>query len=146
MMEHQELLKEKVESGFVTCRNDSCRQREHCLRWLGQVYEDPQPLVCKYVNMSNPAVGGEQCPMYRQDQKVRLAIGFVHLLCQLPRNKSNALMAWIKSECHRTYAYEYRNGTRPIPPSLQQLIIEKCRQLGWEEPVEFDGYIDEYEW
>ena len=130
----------------MTCHNDSCQQREHCRRWLGRVYEDPHPLVCQYVSMSNPAVGGPHCPMFRSDEKVRMAVGFTRLLSQLPRSQGNDLMAWMKAECHRTYAYEYRNGTRPIPPSLQQRIADRCRQLGWEQPVEFDRYYEEYEW
>ncbi len=139
------MIREKVEEGFVTCHNESCRHKEHCVRWLGRVYEDPQPLVYKYVSMANPAIGGDCCPMFINDQKEHMALGFTRLLAQMPRAYGDDLMAWMKSECNRTYAYEYRNGTRPIPQRLQQRIIDCCRQLGWELPIEFDDYTDEYE-
>ena len=57
-----------------------------------------------------------------------------------------ALMNSIANTVNRTYAYEHRNGTRPTPPWLQQHITAFCRQHGWQGPVEFDAYDEQYEW
>lgn len=46
----------------------------------------------------------------------------------------------------RTYYFEFRNGTRVIPPALQQEIRNLFLKIGWKEPVEFDSYEEDYEW
>ena len=136
-------LKEKVEQGFIPCFNNSCSRHEHCLRWLGREFISDSQLA---VTCVNPLVGGDDCEMYRLDEKVCMALGFTHLLEQLPRNMGKTLMQHLINTCNRTYAYEHRNGTRPIPPALQQHIIDFCRSQGWQGPVDFDAYEDQYEW
>lgn len=46
----------------------------------------------------------------------------------------------------RANYYEYRNGTRLIPPALQQNIRDLFRENGWSGDVEFDGYVEDYNW
>jgi len=145
-MEIEKQLEKKVQQGFVTCFHDDCPQHEHCLRWLGRGYADTTPLVMTCVSMVNPDIGGEACPMYRPDRKVRFAYGFIGLLEQLPKKMGNDLMDRLIGECKRTYAYEHRNGKRPIPPQLQQKIISYLRNQGWEQPVDFDRYSEDYLW
>ena len=145
-MEEKDILKEKVRSGFSPCLNNHCELHEHCKRWLGRVFIDKNPLVVETVNLDNPKVGGNKCVMFSADTKVRMAHGFINLLDRLPRADGQQLFNWLIAHSCRTYAYEYRNGTRPIPPTLQQLIIDNCRELGWKEDVVFDRYEEDYEW
>jgi hypothetical protein len=51
----------------------------------------------------------------------------------------------IGKHCH-TYYYEYRNGTRLIPPDVQEEIHQYFREAGWNGDVIFDGFIEDYEW
>lgn len=141
-----EMLKEKVAQGFTACFDSSCPLHEHCMRWQGRVYVKSRPLVVTVVNQANPQVGGPQCLMYSHDEPVRMAYGFTALLNILPRGAGRHLLARIIDTYHRTYAYEYRNGTRPMPPLIQHQIEQWCRELGWEGPVDFDRYSEEYEW
>jgi hypothetical protein len=46
----------------------------------------------------------------------------------------------------RTYYFEYRNGTRLIQPALQEAIRNLFRENGWNEEVQFDGYVEDYDW
>ena len=136
-------MKEKIEQGFIPCFNSGCPRHEHCLRWQGRefVIASQQAITCV-----NPLVSGDDCAMFIRDEKVRMALGFERLLEQLPRNIGKALMQNVINNCNRTYAYEHRNGTRPIPPALQQHIIDFCRRQGWQGPVDFDAYEDQYDW
>jgi len=40
----------------------------------------------------------------------------------------------------------YRNGSRLIPPALQEDIRNLFRTNGWTEEVKFDGYVEDYDW
>lgn len=84
--------------------------------------------------------------MFSADIKVHIARGFTDLLNRLPQADGQQLFNWLITDRCRTYAYEYRNDSRPIPPSLQQQITEYCRELGWEGEVIFDRYEEDYEW
>ena len=47
---------------------------------------------------------------------------------------------------NRTYYFEYRNGSRLIPPALQENIRNLFRESGWTEEVQFDSYVEDYDW
>lgn len=145
-MEDQELLKEKIEQGFLPCFNHACEWRESCLHWLGRVYVSTNSWVVECINPANPEATGDTCIMYRLNKKVRVAFGFTRLLDQLPRRTGRILMADIIAQHNRTYAYEYRNGTRPIPPRMQEDIADTCRLAGYTAPITFDRYEEGYEW
>jgi hypothetical protein len=51
----------------------------------------------------------------------------------------------ISKHCH-TYYYEYRKGTRLIPPAVQEEIRQYFHEAGWNGDVVFDGFIEDYEW
>ena len=40
----------------------------------------------------------------------------------------------------------YRNGSRLIPPALQEDIRNLFRANGWTDEVKFDGYVEDYDW
>lgn len=50
----------------------------------------------------------------------------------------NALMM----KYNRTYFFEYRNGTRLIPPAMQQEIRDLFLRAGWQQEVQFDEYVE----
>ena len=68
------------------------------------------------------------------------------LLDNLPLKSGKKLMSKMIETYHRTYAYEYCNGSSPMVPAIQLQIVQRCRELGWESEVEFDRYAEEYEW
>ncbi len=145
-MEDRALLKKKTEEGFIPCYNHSCSRREHCLRWEARQYMPTTAWTTTCVNPGNPEAGGDSCQMFRGDEKVRMALGFTKLLNVMPRQTGKALMEALKKQYCRTYAYEYRNGTRPMTPAEQAVMTAICRQLGWTGDITFDAYRDDYEW
>ena len=145
-MEQKELLKKKLEEGFVPCQNSGCECREKCRRWLAREWVLTSPLTMVWVNEANPKVGGERCPMFMKDEKERMAFGFENLLKTMPRGLSDELIKELKGRYNRTYYYEYRNGSRPIPPLMQADIENLCRSLGYNAPVVFDRYEEGFLW
>ena len=135
-----------MHEGLQACYHDECPRHEHCVRWLGrnEVYQESLVQIC--ISMVNPKIAKADCPMYCHDEKVPVAYGFIRLLDQLPRKMGIDFMKWLTEVSNRTYAYEQRNGTRPIPPRQQQQITDYLRSQGWEQPIDFDRYGEDYDW
>ena len=85
---------------------------------------------------------------YRQyHQKVRFAKGMTKTFTdEMPRRVEPAVRQGIIGLTNRTYYFEYRNGSRLIPPALQEDIRNLFRTNGWTDEVEFDGYVEDYDW
>ena len=49
-------------------------------------------------------------------------------------------------EMGRGFCFEYRNGSRLIPPALQENIRDLFRENGWTADVQFDDYVEDYDW
>ena len=143
----KELLIEKAKVGYTVCYVNDCPLRTQCLRWqVGQHV----PNTNSTYNCVNPyfeGVATDNCQMYRSDQKVRFAKGMLHTFTgDMPKRIEPAVRYGIISLTNRTYYFEYRNGSRLIPPALQEAIRNLFRENGWKEDVQFDGYIEDYDW
>ncbi len=143
----KELLIEKAHEGYTVCYAEQCPLRQQCLRWQVGQYVPDTASTCRCVNLHYAGVATEGCPMYRDDRKVRFAIGMTQLFTSdMPRRVENEVRQRIIWMTNRTYYYEYRNGTRLIPPKLQQDIRDLFRDSGWACEVTFDGYVEDYNW
>jgi hypothetical protein len=85
--------------------------------------------------------------MYRNDQKVRFGKGMLHTFTSdMPKRLEPAVRQGVISLSNRTYYFEYRNGSRLIPPALQEDIRKLFRANKWNEEVTFDAYVEDYDW
>ena len=143
----KELLIEKAKVGYTVCYVDNCPLRTQCLRWqVGQHVPNTKSTYC-CVNPHFEGVATDNCQMYRSDQKVRFAKGMLHTFTSdMPRRIEPAVRYGIISLTNRTYYFEYRNGSRLIPPALQEAIRNLFRENGWKEEVQFDSYVEDYDW
>ena len=99
------------------------------------------------VNPHFEGVATADCPMYRCDQKVRFAKGMTHTFTgDMPKRLEPAVRNGVIHLTNRTYYFEYRNGSRLIPPALQEKIRKLFRANDWTEEVMFDGYVEDYDW
>jgi len=146
-MTEQDIFTEKANSGYPVCYVEQCPLKEHCLRWLvGQ----QMPETTSFINCVNPLslnAGTEGCPHYRNSEKVRFAKGMTKVFnADMPRRVEPYVRHnLIKNHC-RTYYYEYRNGSRLISPTIQEEVRRLFREIGWNNPIEFDGYKEDYDW
>ena len=108
------------------------------------------PQTCNSYRCVNPhfeGVATTECPMYRSDQKVRFAKGMTRIFTgDMPKRLEPAVRYGIIGQTNRTYYFEYRKGTRLIPPALQEKIRKLFRDNGWTEEVMFDDYVEDYDW
>ena len=69
-----------------------------------------------------------------------------HFTGDMPKRLEPAVRYGIIGQTNRTYYFEYRKGTRLIPPALQEKIRKLFRDNGWTEEVMFDDYEEGYDW
>ena len=143
----KELLIEKAKEGYTVCYMENCPLREHCLRWLTGQYVPNTRSTYRCVNPHFEGVATANCPMCRNDQKVRFAKGMLHIFTDdMPKRVESEVRYEVIAMTNLTYYFEYRNGSRLIPPTLQEQIRDLFREKGWIGEVNFDGYIEDYDW
>ena len=146
-MSEVKLLIEKAKEGYTVCYVDACPLRTHCLRWLVGQHVPHTYSSYRCVNPHFEDVATAECPMYRNDQKARFALGMLHTFTSdMPKRLEPAVRQGVISLTNRTYYFEYRNGSRLISPALQENIRKLFRANGWKEEVTFDGYVEDYDW
>ena len=64
----------------------------------------------------------------------------------MPKRVEQWVRAALIARYNRTYFFEYRNGARLIPPAMQDEVRDLFRQAGWTGEVNFDGYVETYDW
>ena len=143
----KELLIEKAKVGYTVCYQDQCPLCQQCLRWQVGQHVPNTASTYRCVNPHFEGVTTDNCPMYRNDQKVRFAKGMTHIFNNdMPKRVESAVRYGIIGLTNRTYYYEYRKGERLIPPALQENIRDLFRENGWTDNVQFDGYVEDYDW
>ena len=131
MKNKEELLIKQAKEGYTVCYIDQCPLHNQCLRWLVGQHVPHTASTYRCVNPHFEGVATAACPMYRNDQKVRFAKG---------------MMKTFTSDMPRRVEPAVRQGSRLIPPALQEDIRNLFRTNGWTEEVKFDGYVEDYDW
>jgi len=143
----EELLIKQAQEGYTVCYIENCPLRDHCLRWLVGQHLPNTASTYRCVNPHFEGVATAECPMCRNDQKVRFAKGMTHTFTSdMPKRVESEVRYGIIGLTNRTYYFEYRNGSRLIPPALQEDIRNLFRKSGWTDEVKFDGYVEDYNW
>lgn len=146
-MKEQEIFAEQARNGYTVCFAEQCPLREQCLRWkVGQQMPDTK----SYYHCVNPRFEGvatEHCSLFRSTEKVKFAKGMLHIFNgDMPRKVEPFVRSRLIGSHCRTYYYEFRKGARLISPKIQEEIRALFREAGWNEPVEFDSYVEDYDW
>ena len=133
--------------GYIVCFAAQCPLKEQCLRWKVGEQMPTDRNFCQCINPHYQDVGTAQCPHFRKAEKVIFAKGMLHVFNDMMPKKVEAYVReqFLARHC-RTYYYEYRNGERLIPPSVQEEIRQYFREAGWHDEIVFDGYEEDYEW
>lgn len=72
-------------------------------------------------------------------------ITFLHYLC-IPERIAKPLKQHLIHYFSRKRYYEYHNGTRPVPREHEQHILQAAKNYGWDKPIAFNSYIEDYLW
>ena len=142
----EQLFAEKAAKSYAICHSQTCPLREHCLRRLLLAYVPKDRRLTACVNLNNPAMQTETCPMYRNDQPVRMPLGIAKMYYDMPLRIAHPLKQFLIQHFNRKRYYEYHSGYRPVPPEHEQYIRQAILRYGWTEPVEFNAYVEDYLW
>lgn len=146
-MTDEELFRKMIAKGYVVCCVEGCPLCKQCLRWLVGLQYPETELFITCVNAKHETVGTEHCIHYREAQKVMMARGMTRIFNdEMPKKVERGVRNALIERYNRTYFFEYRNGKRLIPPKMQEEIRQLFRDCGWNEEVEFDGYVEAYDW
>ena len=146
MMTKEEVFSKKA-ADYLVCFAESCPRHEQCLRWLVGQYTPTDWACVQCVNPRNRLVGEGRCGQFRSDQPVQMARGMTHIFTDdMPLRVIHYVRSALIADSCRTLFYEYWNGTRLIPPAMQQRVRQLFRKAGWQQPVDFDAMVVGFEW
>lgn len=137
---------ERADHSYPVCYTQMCPLREHCLHYLICSYVPKDRYCADCINLNNPEMQTDRCPMYMSDKPIRMAMGISKMYYNMPRRIEVALKRHLIYHFNRKRYYEYHSGYRPVPPEHEQYIRQAARKFGWKEPLEFNGYVEDYLW
>lgn len=131
---------------YVLCLNRKCNRAETCLRQLAEQSIPAEVEHCTFLNPKYLATLEGDCPEYRPSKKVQFAKGFYHLLRNLPHKQMQAVIAQLIAHFGQAKYYRVRKGTRLLSPTEQEEFLYILKKCGIEHPVNFDSYVEHYDW
>ena len=142
----EQLFAEKAGKSYAICHSQTCPLQVHCLRWQLRDYTPKDRRITACVNLNNPAMQSDTCPMYRDDNPVRMPLGISKMYYDMPQRIAHPLKQHLIQHFNRKRYYEYHSGYKPVPPEHEQYIRQAILRLGWTAPIEFNSYVEEYLW
>ena len=132
--------------GYTVCYHTACPNAGRCLRQLAALHTSGDHSVVTAVNLAHVMGKENQCPLFRPYQVVRMAYGMKHIYDQLPAIVKPKVKASVEAAFGHTEYYRYYNQKKPLTPWHQEVIQERFKRHGIQEPVVFERYIDEIDW
>lgn len=135
-----------VPHNYPLCLNRQCPKASTCLR---QLVEQEVTEQSKFLVIINPqyqsAIKGD-CPDYRCSTKVQFAKGLMSVMENITAKQMQKVVHdLINIFSQRTY-YRIRKGERLLSPAEQVAVREIFKKYGVVERIEFDRYVEDYEW
>ena len=145
------MIKEKIDFSKVPhqysmCLNSQCPKASTCLRQLVEQSTTEDLQYWSIISPKHLATLKGECPYYRPDTKVRYAKGFVGILENLPHKQMQAIVPYLMGAFGRRTYYRVRKGERLLSDSEQQMIRSIFKRHGINVALEFDAYVDDYDW
>ena len=145
-MTREEKFAEKADKGFGVCLTQTCPLREECLHWILRTYVPEDRYYTNTVNLNHPLIQTNKCTLYMKDQTVRMPMGISNIYYDMPERIAKPLKQHLIHYFSRKRYYEYHNGTRPVPREHEQHILQAAKNYGWDKPIAFNSYIEDYLW
>lgn len=134
-----------VPDWWAVCQNADCPQSADCLRF---VVRQNMPLTVTVWPCVMPGIPNDDaCSYFIKNEKVRLARGFKSMYAHVISRDDIYTMRRELTEyfgSKGTY-YRYKDGEKILSPEQQQWILRLFGQHGYTEGLEFDEYIDGYD-
>ena len=136
----------KVPYRFCMCIASNCTKAKTCLR---NIALEHVPLSERDINILNPKliIGNyDSCQYYLDNQKIRYAKGFIGIMNSLPHKIHNLAITYLQGMFNGRNYYRVRKGERLLSPEEQERVLNLLNRIGAQGPLEFDAYIEDYNW
>ena len=141
----EQIFAEKADS-YGICYSAISPLREHCLHSQLTSYKPQGRLYTNCVNLNNPQMQLEGCPLFAKDEPVRMPIGLSTIYYDMPGRIERAIKNHLIHVYSRKRYYEYHNGTRPMTPDVERYVRQIIKNYGWTQEPQYGGYVEEYLW
>ena len=134
-----------VPDWWPVCQNADCPLSATCLRFVA--FQNVPTEVTAWQCVMPGALKDGHCSCFVKDEKVRIARGFNNMYARVKSRDDIYTMRRELTEylgSKGTY-YRYKYGEKPLSPEQQQWILRLFAQHGYTEGLEFDEYIDGYD-
>ncbi len=130
---------------YQLCFLEDCPRKEVCLRHMAGQFlpEDRNFGQAIYPNMKR---GEKGCRLFATGETKVMAYGFKRLFANVLSRHEHGLRTAMKQYLggHGSY-YRYHNGEKLLGPEQQEWIIQLFRRTGYNEGLEFDHYVQLYD-
>ena len=141
----EEIFAEKADN-YEACFSTICPLREHCLHSLLASYKPKERLYITCVNLCNPQMQREGCPLFRKDEVIRMPVKLSTIYYDMPGRMERAIKNHLINVYSRKRYYEYHNGTRPLTPEVERYVRQTLKNYGWTEEPRFLDFVEDYLW
>ena len=130
----EQIFAEKADN-YSVCYSTVCPLREHCLHSLLTSYKPQDRLYTDCVNLNNPKMQREGCPLFAKDEPVRMPIGLSTVYYDMPGRMERAI------KNHLIHVY-----SRKRTPDVERYVRQTLKAYGWTQAPQFAGYVEEFLW
>jgi len=131
---------------YGVCYTTTCPLREHCLRSILTNYVPADRTFSHSINLNNPQMQHDGCPMYRNDEPIRMPIRLSSIYYDMPSRIERGVKQHLINVYSRKRYYEYHNGTRPLTPDVERYVRQTLKSAGWTDEPRFLEYTEEFLW
>ena len=86
----EQIFAEKADN-YGICYSTICPLREHCLHSLLTSYKPKDRLYTNCVNLNNPQMQREGCPLFSKDEPIRMPVGLSTVYYDMPGRMERAI-------------------------------------------------------
>lgn len=131
---------------FLYCSHKQCPRHNKCLRYQAMLCIPQDIPSYATVNPCHIAGNENNCNYFKPCETSRFALGMDHLLDNIPYSMAVTIRKELYSLMGRSMYYRIRNKERLLHPVEQEQIAEIFLKHGITSKLEFDKYIDKYDW
>ena len=123
----EQIFAEKADN-YGVCYSTICPLREHCLHSLLTSYKPKDRLYTNCVNLNNPQMQREGCPLFCKDEPIRMPVGLSTVYYDMPGRIERAIKNHLIHVYSRKRYYEYGALCSSDPQSLR---LDASPHLPW---------------
>lgn len=131
---------------FARCFNNQCPQATQCLRQLAARHNTADEPCISIINPMCFPTDGNNCPHFKNDEKIRVAWGTKHLLNRIPHEDAVSIRKQLIWHFGKSGYYRFYREERYLTPKEQNFIKQAFRNKGITTEPTFERYTEEYIW